>query len=252
MKALLSLIFAACLALLAAAQEPTLTPLDLGFGLLDHGMVDFCNPPPNTKAGHFNSDEYLDIARFDGRKLEVYLMISGGYPTGPQLVKEFDKPIAALGFGGTVWDTHPPLKLTFEDGSIELFSALFESKKSTSSEIDEFRNSDEFEFVKVWEGESYPYGFDECAVGDLDNDGIIEYVTYWKEEHYANHAYMLIYKCFGDNDYELFMEEEFFIDVPYSPTISYLTIADLDQNGQQELIYTYDKIYFWEFSEPGV
>ena len=87
---------------------------------------------------------------------------------------------------------------------------------------------------------------------DLDNDGIIELVTYYKDSLYADTAWMLIYKSIGDDEYELFMQEPFFTEPGQVNDLTQIMITDLDQNGQKELVYTFQFAYFWEFSEPGV
>ncbi|MBU0517598.1 T9SS type A sorting domain-containing protein [bacterium] len=259
MKAVLSLVLVSCFALLAAAQEPHLSPLDFGFGLLDHGMVDYCNPPPNTKAGHFNSDDYLDIARFDGSRLEIFISTSYGYTPEPQQSKTFDKPIASLSIGGTVWDTHPPLKVVFTDGTEELFCLRrgmldLDSESHPTSSSRPRRTISEADFEIVWESQEYSEKMNKCTVGDLDGDGVMELISSWRENNSADSVYIVIYKNSGDDTYELYMEV-LFDDAIYGGSdvgVSFFLITDIDQNGQRELLFTFDGCYFLEFSAPGV
>ncbi|MBU1881197.1 hypothetical protein KKA08_04125, partial [bacterium] len=240
-----------------AIADNYLTPLDFGFGLLDHGRVDYCNPPPKTIADNFNTDNYLDIARFDGRKLEVYLMISGGYPIVPQLVKEFDKPIASLKMNGSKWSKYRRLMAVFTDGTESELpysggSIVIDGNESNISLDFPPRTISEDEFQLKWESEQYAFGVDELVIGDLDDDGIEEIVTWWKEYEEADSAWILIYKCTGDDSFELYFEEHIENDIGFPPELSYLFITDLDQNGQKELIYSYDKMYIWEFEASDV
>ncbi|MBU0519244.1 T9SS type A sorting domain-containing protein, partial [bacterium] len=220
------------------------------------GMVDYCNPPPHTLAGNFSSDDYPDIARFDGSRLEIFISMTYGYTPTPQEVKTFDKPIASLGFGGTVWDTHPPLKVIFSDGSEELFYIHrgmldLDGDVLHSPSPRPPRTISEADFEIVWESDHYEYGMDECTVGDLDNDGINELITYWRYFNPWDTCWVLIYKNTGNDQYELYMEEAF-TNPEYNADITFMCITDIDQNGQNELLLTYDKCFFWEFSEPGI
>ncbi|MBU0517612.1 T9SS type A sorting domain-containing protein [bacterium] len=256
MKALSNLLIVGCFALLATAND-YLTPLDFGFGMLHHGIVDFCNPPPNTKAGYFDSDDYLDIARFDGNQLEIFISSIHGFTLEPQQLKTFSKPIASLGFGGTIWDTHPPLKVTFTDGTEELFylrRGMLDLGVETTrpSASGPPRTISDLEFNIVWESEEYPERMNECTVGDLDGDGVMEFVSSWKENNFADTVHIVIYKNSGDDTYELFMDELFFDPIiASSANTSFLMVTDIDQDGQNELMFTYDGCYFWEFSAPG-
>ncbi len=255
MKAVITLL-ALTLASSLAASDTYLTPLDFGLSLMEHGMVDYCNTPPNIQVGNYNSDDYPDIARFTGNKLEIFLLSGNKYTTVPQQSRTFQQPIKSLRHDDDIWDGRDDLVVTFVDNSEKTFhhkrGCLDLNGTTGNSQKPEIpRRVSEADFEIVWESEPRPYGMDEFTVGDLDNDGILELVTNWKEHRFADTAYILIYKCIGNDEYELFMEEEFTIDVPGSPGISYLAITDIDQNGQKELIYTYNKIYFWEFSEPG-
>ena len=92
---------------------------------------------------------------------------------------------------------------------------------------------------------------DRTAVGDIDNDGITELCTWWKEEWNSDDAYILIYKSVGDDTWELFMEEPFSSGTTASPMISQMLITDIDQNGLKEIMFTNLYAFFWEFSEPG-
>ncbi len=239
-----------------AQAETYLSPLDFGLSLMEHGMVDYCNTPDNIQCGNYNSDCYPDIARFNGNKLEIFLFMGKGYTPEPQQSRIFMQPIKSLTFDDNIWDSIDNLVVTFEDNSEKTFCHnggcldLSGTPKSQSKpEIP--RRVSEADFEIVWESEPRPYGMDRCAVGDLDNDGINELVTWWKEEYYSLDAWILIYKSIGDDEYELFMEEPFYtIEAPH-PILSQLLITDLDQNGQKELIYTREYTYIWEFSAPG-
>ncbi|MBU0517613.1 hypothetical protein KJ564_01590, partial [bacterium] len=194
MKLAFSLILVTCTALHASAQEPSLTPLDFGFGMLDHGIVDYCNPPPKTKAGYFDSDDYLDIARFDGSRLEIFISSIHGFTLEPQQLKTFSKPIASLGFGGTIWDTHPPLKVTFTDGSEELFflrrgSLDLEGDLRNSSSHSPPRIIDEIDIQIVWQSQEYGEKMNECVVGDIDGDGEPEFISDWKTSNFSDTTY---------------------------------------------------------------
>jgi len=164
-----------------------------------------------------------------------------------------------LRLDGFIWDRVDNLIVTLEDGSEDtLFQRgvcldletptgfLPQAEKQPPP-----RYVSDYDFQLVWESDPRPYGMDRCAAGDLDNDGISELVTWWKEYQTAPDAYILIYKSSGNNEYTLFMEEPFYCLTDY-PSLSQMLITDLDQNGQRELIYTLDRVYIWEFSQPGV
>jgi len=252
------------LALLLAQRSPAqayLTPLDFGLKPLPHGRIDYTHTPPNILLGNFNSDCYPDIARFEGDKLEIYILEAGGYPARPQLERHFSKPIKSLRLDGSLWDTRQNLVVTLQDGSEETFYQrgcldLRENEgflPEPPAKLMPPRQVSDYDFQLVWESDGRPCGMNHVVVGDLDNDGINELVTWWKEFENADSAWILIYKCIRDNQYELFMEDPFSVLTPTGiPGINYMLIADLDQNGQKELIYTYERVYVWEFSAPGV
>ena len=249
------------LALLLAQRSPAqayLTPLDFGLKRLEHGRIDYTHTPPNILVGNFNSDCYPDIARFTGDKLEIYLFSTPGYACRPQLQRTFDQPIKALRLGGSIWSQQRELIVTLADGTEKTFGYgngtldLVENQGFNLGSDQLPRRISDFDFQIVWQSEPKPFGFSACTVGDLDNDGIEELATWYKGGEWADTAWILIYKCLGDNEYQLFMEEEFTVELALHPEISRLLISDIDQNGQKELIYTYDKCYFWEFSAPGV
>jgi len=221
-------------------------------------MVDYCNTPDNIQCGNYDSDCYPDIARFNGNKLEIFLFMGKGYTAEPQQSRTFYKPIKSLKHDDNIWDGIDNLVVTFEDNSEKTFchSCGVLDLNGTpgapkKSEIP--RLVSEADFQIVWESENYSWGVRQCVVGDLDNDGIDEFVTSWKEYIYGDTAWIAIYKCVGNNEYELFMEEPFFDAVAgTNPTVTFMLITDIDQNGQNELMFTYDACYFWEFSEPGI
>jgi hypothetical protein len=240
---------------IANAAQTYLTPLDFGLSLMEHGRIDYCNTPPNIQVGDFNSDGYPDIARFTGNKLDIFLYMGEGYTTDPQQSRTFQKPIRSINLDGYQWDGSDNLVVTFRDGPEKTFHhgkfGLNLNGATGNPKRPEIpRRVSEANFEIVWESEAYPYGMNKCTVGDLDNDGINELVTWWKESEYADSAWILIYKCIGDDQYELFMEEPLYTDEPYSG-LSYMFIADIDQNGLMELIYTLQYAYFWEFSGVG-
>jgi len=204
-----------------------------------HGRIDHRYIPSNLLIGNFNNDHYPDIARFSGNKLEIFIFQGKGYTSEPQGVREFDRQIASLRHDDFVWDNIDNLIVTFIDGGADtLFQrggCLDLVGYPASKRSDVPRRVSEADFEIVWESEPRPYGMDCCAVGDLDNDGINELVTWWKESLYGDSAWILIYKSVGDDEYELFMEEPFYT-------------AELPK----ELIFTLGYAHFWEFSEPGV
>ncbi len=240
-----------------AHAQTYLSPLDFGLSLMEHGRVDYCNTPPNIQVGNYNSDCYPDIARFSGNKLEIFLFMGKGYTLEPQQSRIFTQPIKSLTFDDNIWDGIDNLVVTFEDKSEKTFChsrGVLDLNGTPGAPVKPEipRIVSEADFEIVWESEPRPYGMNRCTVGDLDNDGITELVTWWKESQYADTAWILIYKCAGDDEYELFMEEPFDNNLGYTPGLSYLLITDLDQNGKNELIYTYNKLYIWEFESPGV
>jgi hypothetical protein len=222
--------------------------------------VDYNRTPPDILCGNFNNDDYPDIARFKGDTLEIFIFTVKGYPSRPQMVKRFDQPIRSLRWGGTIWEAHPPLVVTLTDGGEETFyprggvlDPAGEPDKLISPDIP--RRVSEADFEIVWESDPRPEGMNRCVVGDLDNDGINELVTFWKESTLSDTAWILIYKCTGDDEYELYTEEIITAEdlaVADRPSVTSFAIADIDQNGQNELVFTYDACYFWEFSAPGV
>jgi len=236
-----------------------LTPADFGLVTTAHGRIDYRYIPSNLLLGNCDSDCYPDILRSSGNKLEVYLLRPQGYTLSQ--VKRFPQPIRSMRWDGVFWDDRPDLTVVLADGSEEIFHHrggtldLRETEGFLPAEPQKRqppRRLSGFEFDLAWESEPRPCGMNRIAVGDLDNDGINELVTWWKETLNGDSAWILIYKCVGDNQYELFMEEPFFVLCGTYPGLSYLLIADLDDNGCKELIYTYDRVYIWEFYAPGV
>jgi|GEM_PF-846409 hypothetical protein len=249
----------ACISVVWA--QTYLTPLDFGLKPLPHGRIDYTHTPPNILVGQFNSDFYPDIARFEGEKLEIYLLEAGGYPARPQLQRHFRKAIKSLRLDGIPWDTRQNLVVTLQDGSEETFAqgpGLLDLREYdgflpvSSGHFGPPRQVCDFDFQLVWQSDPKPYGMDRVAAGDLDDDGINELVTWWKDSLYADTAYILIYKSTGDNQYELFMNEPFFTEEGSTPGLTALMITDLDSNGQKELMFTLGYCHFWEFSAPGI
>jgi hypothetical protein len=239
-----------------------LTPLDFGLRPADHGRIDYRHTPPNVLVGHFNNDSYPDIARFTGNTLEIYYFQDQGYPCRPQATKSYPQPIKSFAHDNNPWDNVDNIVVILQDGYKQ---TVWKKGGWLDLEISEgflpvsWKNSPprqicDFDFQMTWESEGHPWGMDNVAVGDLDNDGINELVTWWKDSLYADTAYMLIYKSIGNNQYDLFMQEPFWdmFPSPYAPALNFLLISDLDQNGQKELIFTCQYCYFWEFSAPGV
>ncbi|MBU0517897.1 T9SS type A sorting domain-containing protein, partial [bacterium] len=150
-----------------------------------------------------------------------------------------------------------PLKVTFSDGSQELFYL----RRGSLDLGGDLRNStshsppriiDEIDIQIVWESQEYPECTWQCTVGDLDGDGVMEFISLWEESRFADTAHIVIYKCAGDNTYELFMDELFTDPIAGTcPTVTFFMVTDIDQNGQNELLFTYDSCYWWEFSAPG-
>jgi hypothetical protein len=222
-----------------------------------HGMVDYCNTPRNIQCGNFNSDNYPDIARFTGSKLEIFLFMGRGYMREPQQTRTFSKQIESLGLDDFLWDGIDNLEVTFTNGTTETFHHKrgyldLENRVGVHEKAEVPRTVNEADFEIVWESEPYAYGMHRCTVGDLDNDGINEFVTWWKESYYDSSGWILIYKSIGNDEYELFMEEPFYTIEAYHPYLTYLMIADIDQNGFNELIFTRMYTYFWEFTAPGI
>jgi len=247
------------LPLLAFAQEMWLSPADFGLQPMSHGRWDYARTPAGVLAGHFNGDHYPDLARANGSRLEVYYARPQGFPSRPDGVQIFRQSIRELRLEGSLWSRLRPLSVTLEDGrqetiscrpdGLELAGDGFPLPQTTPSPP---RQTAEADFQLVWESPAFPFGLDACTVGDLDGDEMVELATWWKPSHYADTAWIAIYKCSGDNQYELFLEDTFSVEIANYPGISQMLITDVDQNGQKELAFTYDKTYFWEFTAPGV
>ena len=257
-KPLLFIIVICALSNGVSAVESVLSPADFGLILTERGQIDMTALPTNIAVGHFNGDCYPDIARFEGSRLEVFISKGWGFPIEPSMMKYFEQPIKSIRLEGPIWTDNWDIVLTMLDDTEETIPN-HRGCLQLEDEVNLFKKYAsppprvcETDFELVWESEPRPYGMDRCAVGDLDNDGIIELVTWWKEAMWADTAYMLIYKSIGDDEYELFMEERFYTEDPNNTCLTYLLITDLDQNGQKELVYTREFVYFWEFSAPGV
>jgi hypothetical protein len=233
-----------------------LTPLDFGLKLGEHGMIDYQNRPPNILVGSFDQDNYPDILRFNGSTLELFLFSGKGYPVRPQRQKTFGKPINSLHLEGGVWSSQRDLVVTLADGEEEIIG--YKSGILDLHENEPFgvrmeplpRRIDEFDFQIVWQSDQKPWGMNRCAVGDLDNDGSDEIASWWIRDEYADTAWIVIYKSVGDNQYDLWLEEQLYV-LPDSKALSQMCIGDVDGNGQKELIYTLERCYLWEFDEAG-
>jgi len=238
------------------AAEEYLSPVDFGFSLTDHGYVDLSYHPPGVVMGNFNRDDYPDIARIQGKCLEVYINRCGRYDKTPAYSKYYDQHLINIRCEGEVWLDYWDIIVTQADGSEDRIENRMGQLciESTETVYQKYsappRQVSEADFQLVWESEHKPWGMTNCAVGDVDNDDIMELCTWWKESEYADTAYILIYKCTGDDQYDLFMQERFFTDNGVQ-LITQMLITDYDQNGQKELLYTLDREYFWEFSAPG-
>lgn len=239
-----------------SSAETLLTPEDFGLTLNQYHQINIQSLPPDILVDCFNGDKYPDIARFTGNRVEIYLNAGWGYYPEPQMVKYFDRNIVSMRLEGIIWLGYSDIVVTLSDGTEERI-VNSGSGLMIDPEPHPFAKSGPPHFVRdvdfqlVWESEGRPNAMDNIAVGDIDNDGIIELVTWYKLEENADTAWILIYKCVGDDQYELFMEERFFTDNPNNTALSYMLITDFDQNGQKEICYTYDKPYIWEFSAPG-
>ena len=255
MKRILSIFAIAFLFALTAEASDLLTPADFGLQMDRHHQIDLKKLPPNIIVGNFNGDCYPDIARFSGERVEVFFRQGNFFPSEPCLVKYFDKTITSIRTEGEIWVDWWDIMVTLSDGREERIQnspggLRIEPENHPFEKFTPPRYVSEVDFELVWQSEAKPWGMDRCAVGDIDNDNIIELVTWYKESHYADSAFILIYKSVGDDEYELFMEERFETEQD-NDALSHILITDLDQNGQKELIYTYDRLYVWEFTSPG-
>jgi hypothetical protein len=213
-------------------------------------------PPPDIQVGNFNQDGYPDVARFSGNKLEIFLFMGHGYMSQSQQSRSFTQGIESLRLDDNIWDGMDNLIITLADNSESVFypGRCFPDINHQSGMTPDYeppRRVNEADFEIVWESEPRPWGMDRCAVGDLDSDGVNELVTWYKESGTSYPAYILIYKSVGNNEFELFMEESVYTEEVTAAYVTSMLITDLDQNGQKELIYTYNKVYVWEFSTPG-
>ncbi|MFH1733436.1 MAG: T9SS type A sorting domain-containing protein [bacterium] len=245
------------LLVMPAHCEEYLTPFDFGLATLDHNRIDFVNTPPNILVANFNADDYPDIARFSENTLEIFLCTSRGYPVEPQITQYYEEPISNLSLDGPLWSPYRDLAVTLTHGDQKIIPHNgmgfdFENSFPATPPDKLFYSTDDAELHKVWESEGHPWGVDVCAVDDIDNDGITELITWYKPSHYALDGYVLIYKCTGDNQFTLEMEEQFWLEAGGTPFITSMMIDDLDQNGDKELIFTADKLYVWEFEGPGI
>jgi len=239
------------------AAEEYLTPVDFGFRLTDHGYVDLSYHPPGVVMGNFNRDDYPDIARIQGKCLEVYINRCGRYDKTPTYSKYYDRHLINIRCEGEVWIDYWDIIVTRADGTedrienrmgqlcIERTEGVFEKYSSPPRQVSEA------DFQLVWESEARPFGMDVCAVDDIDGDGITELCTWWKQNLTADSAFILIYKNTSDNTYELYMQEQFTTFLS-TDLVHYMTTCDIDQNGQKELVFVFDRAYFWEFSQPGI
>ncbi len=237
------------------SAEEYYTPADFGFRLTDHGYVDLSYHPPGVVMGNFNPDDYPDIARIQGKCLEVYLNINGRYGKQPTYTKYYDQHLINIRCEGEVWLDYWDIIVTQangkEDRIVNHYGIFDFYQKVNFATFSQFAHTiNQLSFSVVWQTESMNYGMAPNTVGDLDNDGIVELVTYYKETEMADTAWMLIYKCIANNQYELYMMEPFFTELQNNG-LSCLKITDIDQNGDKELLFSADKLYFWEFSAPG-
>jgi len=250
---LLSVILIASLPLYSS--EPMLTPSDFGLQLNQHRQIDLNKLPPNIVIGNFNGDRFPDIARFTCNYVEVFICQEGFFPATPNMIQYFNYPITSIRTEGEIlidwWD----IVVTLSDGSEERIP-----NSPCGLMIDEAKNPFEkftpppivnsVDFELVWQSENMPWGMNHSAAGDIDNDSIIELVTYYQDSIGADTAHFLIYKNTGDDEYELYMEIKFDNNIG-STFITWIMITDMDQNGFKEILFTSDWVYLIEFTAPG-
>ena len=168
---ILTLTLILTLTITTLTAEEYLSATDFGFRLTDHGRVDLSCIPPDIAVGNFNHDDCMDVARFQGKCLEIYLNAGWGYPLKPTYEKYYSVPITDITTEGEIWIDTWDIVLTLADGSEERIEnhggqlqidsapnvfAKYSSPPSRVSEAD---------FQLVWESEPRGYGMDRCAVG---------------------------------------------------------------------------------------
>jgi hypothetical protein len=230
---------------------------DFGLTLNGHHQIDQYSLPQNVVVGNFNGDNYPDIARFMDNRIEVFLRQGNYFSKEPSMIKYFDKTITSIRTEGEIWIDWWDIVVTLSDGKEERIpnspnGLMIEPQAHPFDKFVPPPKVTEADFELVWQTNIYNYGMYNFCVGDVDNDSINELISWFKEGEYDDTCWVITYKCYGDNNYELFSQDYFTLDCGGSASISNLMITDIDQNGQKELCITANRVYFWEFSEPGV
>ena len=103
----------------AYGGENLLSPQDFGLVLNQYNQIDMGALPPDILVDCFNGDNYEDIARFMGNRVEIYLNCGWGFYPNPSMIKYFDRNIISMRLDGYIWLGYMDIVVTLSVGYAE-------------------------------------------------------------------------------------------------------------------------------------
>ena len=178
-KIFLTFLSLSTLSLASLPQDSLLSPFDFGLSLNGQGEIDKCSLPANIVIGIFDGNHYPDIARFIANRVEIYFRQGNYFPIKPSLIKYFEKSILSIHMEGEIWNNWWDIVVELSDGKKERIKnspqgLIVEPLKNQCTKYAPAPRVKELDFETVWQSEGRPWGMHVVAVGELDNDGIIE------------------------------------------------------------------------------
>ncbi len=199
-------------------------------------------PLPSTVAlGLFNSDPLLDVAFFDGGKVQVYQNMGNG-------MFEFVGERSVLGdvdkmewrkermFSPTLFNQFSwgELHITCKDGSSNVLShEQLIPRQADLAFASQIPARPPLDFRERWRSQTQTQLSPMVEMDDIDNDGRIE-VAYSFYHEFSDSSRLVIYECDGDDSFRVDW------DSVLTGAVGPMKITDIDNDGHKEIVLVRD------------